>query len=85
MIWAFRARQWVGGIRELFLIRESLVFEGTWNLRSGKIRKNYECVFFERVGWVIFVHVEFHGELLRLNFVNVVIRTRLNGSHVPAP
>jgi len=40
MIWAFRARQWVGGIRELFLIRESLVFEGTWNLRSGKIRKN---------------------------------------------
>jgi hypothetical protein len=40
MIWDFRARPWVGGIRELFLIRESLVFEGIWNLRSGKIEKS---------------------------------------------
>lgn len=46
MIWAFRARQWVGGIRELFLIRELLVFEGTWNLRSGKIEKELRVCFF---------------------------------------
>jgi hypothetical protein len=40
MIWAFRAQQWVEGIQELFLIRELLVFEGTWNLRSGKNEKS---------------------------------------------